>query len=202
MDTSSIKNENRKEEYFRAKEKVNDLKSFYFSLIFFTVVNLGLIYIWYEYSSHSFQWFWFPLIGWGIGLTLKGLKLYNVDIILGKQWETRQINRFMGNQDTGHHSDNYGDHSYERAKKKVESIKGFYSHLIVYLLVNAFIVTTIVSATGIEVFSFTALATPLFWGIGLVSHAFGVFGEDLFFSKSWEDRKIKAFMDAQQRELK
>jgi len=39
------------------------------------------------------------------------------------------------------------------------------------------------------------LSTAFFWGIGLAFHAYGVFGKHLLFSKDWEERKIKEFME-------
>ena len=92
-------------------------------------------------------------------------------------------------------SDFRKEDAYIRAKKKVESIKGFYWHLAVYIVVNIVIVSIIVSNAGVSVFSFAALSTPLFWGIGLLFHFLGVFGANVLFGSSWEQRKIKEFMD-------
>jgi len=89
----------------------------------------------------------------------------------------------------------FKEDAYIRAKKKVDSIKGFYWHFAVYFVVNIFIVTLIVSNSGVELFSFAALSTPLFWGIGLLFHFLGVFGSDILFGSGWEKRKIKEFMD-------
>jgi hypothetical protein len=194
MDNTNIKNS---KAYHEAKNRVKELKSFYFSLIFYVIVNSALVYIWYEYSGTNFQWFWFPLVGWGFGLLMKALYIYDVDIFFSKQWEERKIKTYIGNTTRLDNSDIDHQDARLRAKKKVESIKGFYSHFTVYLLVNTFIVTTIVCNTGIELFSFSALATPFFWGIGLVSHALGVFGEDLFFGKNWEERKINELMESE-----
>ena len=85
--------------------------------------------------------------------------------------------------------------AYIRAKKRVDSIKGFYWHLAVYIVVNIFIVTIIVSNSDVELFSLGALSTPLFWGIGLLFHFLGVFGSNILFGTGWEKRKIKEFMD-------
>lgn len=86
---------------------------------------------------------------------------------------------------------------YLRAKKKVKSIKGFYIHLMVYLLVNGFvIISKAISDGGWEVFwEWQSYNTPIFWGIGLAFHAFGVFGMDVLLGRDWEDRKIKEMMD-------
>ena len=85
--------------------------------------------------------------------------------------------------------------AYIRAKKKVDSIKGFYWHLVVYLVINTFIVFLVVSNSDVGLFSLEALSTPLFWGIGLFFHFFGVFGSNIFFGSNWEKQKIKEFMD-------
>ena len=98
--------------------------------------------------------------------------------------------------------ENYTDEQkYLRAKKKIKSIKGFYVHLTVYLLVNAFLlIARALSDGGWEVFwEFNSYSTILFWGIGLAFHAFGVFGMDFILGKSWEDRKIKELMDKDER---
>ena len=93
------------------------------------------------------------------------------------------------------------EQKYLRAKKKIKSIKGFYVHLTVYLLVNAFLlIARALSSDGWEVFwEFNSYSTILFWGIGLAFHAFGVFGMDFILGKSWEDRKIKELMDKDKR---
>ena len=188
--------------YLRAKEKTQELKSFYFSLFFFIIVNSGLVYIWYEYSGTNFQWFWFPIIGWGLGLFFKAVKVYDFNFLFGNQWEQRQIQKYIKNENFSGHQDIKSGIIYQRAKKRVDSIKGFYSHLTVYLIVNTFIVATIVSTTNIDLFSFSAFSTPFFWGIGLLAHALGVFGENLFFGQDWEERKIKALMDSEYDEFK
>lgn len=198
MKSSNNKNSHTNSTYLKAKEKVQELKSFYFSLVFYAIVNAGLIYIWYAYSGTNFQWFWFPVIGWGLGLFIKALKVYDVDFIFGKPWEDRKLNQLMNNYTEGKYSKVEEDEAYRSAQKKVDSIKGFYSHLMVYLIVNIFIVTAIVSNTNIELLSFSALSTALFWGIGLASHAIGVFGEDILFPKNWENRKIQEIMDSDQ----
>ena len=84
-----------------------------------------------------------------------------------------------------------------RAEKKVKKIKGFYWHLFWYVVVNLFLLAmTYRGLDGDEnVFVYYHFTTPFFWGIGLVCHWFGVFGKNIVFSKEWEDRKTKEFMD-------
>lgn len=79
---------------------------------------------------------------------------------------------------------------YQKAKERVEEIKGFYIHLITYILVNAVLVV-INLLTSPEYYWFI---WPLMgWGVGLIIHAISVFGGLL--GKSWEERKIKEIMD-------
>lgn len=197
MKNSKFKTQDNLSAYQKAKEDVQTLKSFYFSLISYVIVNIVIFYVWYAYSGAQFQWFWFPIIGWGIGIAVKALYVYDVNFIYGKQWEKQKIQEIMMNENHEQTSDEEVNQAYAEAKKKVDSIKGFYSHFLVYILVNTFIVATIVWDTNIEILSFEALSTPIFWGIGLAAHALGVFGEDLFFGKDWEERKIKKLMDAE-----
>lgn len=90
------------------------------------------------------------------------------------------------------------DDRYELAYKRVKKIKGFYTHVWVYVFVNAFIIISSFnrSAIGSEVFfRWETFSTALFWGIGLLVHGLSVFGKNIFFGQDWEERKIKEFME-------
>lgn len=86
---------------------------------------------------------------------------------------------------------------YLRAEKRLNEIKGFYWHLFWYLVVNVFILVMIYMNIDAQERFFTLghFSTSLFWGIGLFFHWLGVYGRYLFFSKEWEERKIKEFME-------
>jgi len=91
---------------------------------------------------------------------------------------------------------------YRRAKKRVKDIKGFYWHLFWYLVVNIFLTfgssikLFVTDGTfNIDHFNFGTFSVWFFWGIGLVSHWLHVFGANIIFSKDWENRKIKEYMD-------
>lgn len=81
---------------------------------------------------------------------------------------------------------------YIMAKKKVEDIKGFYGNLIAYVIVNIFLIfINLYTSPGYLWFYW-----PLFWwGLGVVFHGLKVFEVLPGFSKDWEERKIKEFMD-------
>ena len=84
--------------YLRARKHIDDLKEFYYSIISFCIVIPFLIFINYK-TYWGFQWFWFPMIGWGIGLIINAFKVYMSDGIFGRNWEERKINQYMGTDD-------------------------------------------------------------------------------------------------------
>lgn len=87
--------------------------------------------------------------------------------------------------------------NYLRAKKKVKALKGFYIHLVVYVIVNLFILINIYVDNHGNNEMFLEIETYIvifFWGIGLAFHAFNVFGLNLIFGSDWEEKKIKEYM--------
>ncbi|WP_372753094.1 2TM domain-containing protein [Mariniflexile sp.] len=95
------------------------------------------------------------------------------------------------NMETNHHYNEQD--AYYKAKKRVEEIKGFYSNLISYCLVIPFLIfINYQTYWGFQWFWFPMLG----WGMGLVFHAFGVFG----YGKSWEERKIQEILSKEQAE--
>lgn len=89
------------------------------------------------------------------------------------------------------------EEAYLRAKKKLDKLKGFYVHLTVYVVVNAFLIIMIAANSDADesFWNFGTFATAFFWGIGLLCHLLGVYGPGLIFGKNWEERKIKEYMD-------
>ena len=95
------------------------------------------------------------------------------------------------------------NNSYLRAKKRVEKLKGFYSHLTVYIIVNSAISILKIVNTIDDGATLTEAVSDrsnyglwLFWGIGIAFHAYGVFGQRLLFmNKDWEEKKIKEYMN-------
>ena len=62
--------------------------------------------------------------------------------------------------------------AYERARKRVEAKIGFYVHLSVYIAVNILLIIVNISTSP----QYLWFKWPLIgWGIGLISHALGVF---------------------------
>jgi hypothetical protein len=84
---------------------------------------------------------------------------------------------------------------YQAAQKRVKKIKGFYTHLIVFILVNTYVVIKKTQHIDEGETIWHAFKLPFFWGIGLVFHAMRTFDSFPFMGKDWEDRKIKELMD-------
>lgn len=95
----------------------------------------------------------------------------------------------------------------ERAKKRVEELKGFYIHLMVYVLVNIMISTVIVVSRVYNgesimraLWDFGTVSTWLFWGIGVFFHGLKVFSYNPFFNKEWEQRQIQKYLEEDRKE--
>jgi len=86
---------------------------------------------------------------------------------------------------------------YENAVKRVKKIKGFYSHLLVYIVINIMIL--IVNVQNLDkaesYISLENFSTALFWGIGLAAHGLSVFGPNFILGQNWEEKKINELME-------
>lgn len=82
------------ETYERAKKRVEELKSFYSHLFVYLAVNAGLFLL-NIITSPRHLWFYWPLIGWGIGLSIHGLSVFGTQKLLGKDWEEKKIREMM-----------------------------------------------------------------------------------------------------------
>jgi len=86
---------------------------------------------------------------------------------------------------------------YQKAKKEVEEIKGFYSHLIAYVLVIGFLLFINLKHSS-EYLWFFWIAIS--WGIGLFLHAVKAFNWFPFFGKDWEQKKIQQFIEEEKKQ--
>ncbi len=79
------------------------------------------------------------------------------------------------------------------AKEHVEKLKGFYSHLTIYLIfVPIFIAINYFGGSNFP----WAIFPIVGWGIGISSHAAETYNWSPFFGKDWEERKLREFMDS------
>lgn len=92
----------------------------------------------------------------------------------------------------------YKIEKYIAAKKQVEEIKGFYEHLISFLLVNiVLLVINLMTSPGYLWFFWSFFG----WGIGVVFHAVKVFNYIPFLGKNWEQRKIAEYMQQEKTKI-
>ncbi|WP_274474336.1 2TM domain-containing protein [Mangrovimonas aestuarii] len=86
--------------YLYARKRVESIKEFYTGLIAYCLVNPFLIFINFK-TYWGFQWFWFPLLGWGIGLAIHAYMVFVNDGFFGRSWEKRKIEQFMKEEEQG-----------------------------------------------------------------------------------------------------
>lgn len=94
--TMKTSNTHETSKYIRAVEQVEEIKAFYSGLIAYCIVIPMLIYINLKFVP-QFHWFWFPMLGWGIGMVFQGFKAFSYNPILGRGWEERKIKELMDN---------------------------------------------------------------------------------------------------------
>lgn len=96
----------------------------------------------------------------------------------------------------------------EKAIKKLTILKGFYSHLVVYLIINLlgllfFLMYGVANMDKLadldpnirEWINWNIMLTPLLWGIGLFFHWLYVFQKKPSSLGDWEERQIKKYME-------
>ena len=76
--------------YERAQKRVKELKSFYSNLISYIIVNTFLIVLNFI-TSPNHLWFYWCLLGWGIGLIAHGMSVFAI----GRNWEEKKIRELM-----------------------------------------------------------------------------------------------------------
>lgn len=79
--------------YEKARKRVQDMKGFYANLSSYILVNLFLMVLNLA-TSPEHLWFYWPMLGWGLGVVFHGLKVFNFPF-MGKEWEQRKLREFM-----------------------------------------------------------------------------------------------------------
>lgn len=79
--------------YERAQKRVKELKSFYGNLISYCIIIPFLIIL-NLISSPRNIWFYWPMLGWGIGLVAHGMSVFAI----GKGWEEKKIREILEKQ--------------------------------------------------------------------------------------------------------
>ena len=83
------------------------------------------------------------------------------------------------------------EQEYRRAQHTVKSIRGFYVHLAVFVMVMACLLLINVMSGGAWWVQWAFLG----WGVAVAINAVIVFGLAGWLGPDWEERKIKEIMD-------
>lgn len=82
------------EKYRKAKERVEEIRSFYVHLVAYIAVNFALFLINLLVAPGAW-WFYWPLLGWGIGLFFHWFNVFGSRKFLGDRWEEKKIKEIM-----------------------------------------------------------------------------------------------------------
>jgi hypothetical protein len=82
----------------RAQERVRAIRGFYIHLGIYLIVNLGIFalnWVLVQLSNEQVWFFYWPLLGWGIGVLINGFVVFGSDRFLGPEWEERKIREYL-----------------------------------------------------------------------------------------------------------
>ena len=87
--------EDQQQRYEQAHARVQAIKGFYIHVSVFVLVNIGLFVI--NLLTGEGWWFYWPLIGWGIGLGAHALGVFGFGGggPWGQEWEERKTREMM-----------------------------------------------------------------------------------------------------------
>ncbi|MFP9099025.1 2TM domain-containing protein [Flavobacterium sp. RHBU_24] len=80
--------------YYKAQKKVDEIKGFYGNLFSYVIVIAGLAILNLA-TTPEHWWFLYPAFGWGLGVVLHGMSVFNYMPFLGNNWEERKIKELM-----------------------------------------------------------------------------------------------------------
>jgi hypothetical protein len=90
-----MENDEERLRYIKAQKKVQKIKEFYRHLLVYVIIIPILIVINLKFTP-NYQWFWYSMLGWGVGLALHAAQTFEAyKIFLGKDWEENKIKEFM-----------------------------------------------------------------------------------------------------------
>lgn len=81
--------------YQRASKRVKELKGFYGNLTSYCLVIPFLIFV-NLWTAPQYHWFWWPILGWGIGLASHALQVFGI----GRNWEEKQIRKILDKENS------------------------------------------------------------------------------------------------------
>jgi len=78
----------------KARNKVKEIRGFYYNLLCYSIVIPVLVFINLKFTP-EFYWFWYSACGWGTGVLFHGLSTFGYIPFLNHDWEERKLKEFM-----------------------------------------------------------------------------------------------------------
>lgn len=86
--------------YENARKRLDNLKGFYWSVFAYIIVIPFLIFINFKTSWNEHKWFFYPMLGWGVGLAFQAYQVYGKDKYFGKAWENKKLEQYMKEEES------------------------------------------------------------------------------------------------------
>ncbi|MCX8522620.1 2TM domain-containing protein [Chryseobacterium formosus] len=94
----SVNGDDEDKAYLRARKRVKEMKGFYGNLASYCIIIPFLIFV-NLYTQNKYHWFWWPLLGWGIGVASHAFQVFGI----GQSWQEKKIQEIMNKQKNKHH---------------------------------------------------------------------------------------------------
>ena len=79
-----------------ARERAEAIQGLYIHLLVFVVINACLFGInWLTRGDSGAWWFYWPLLGWGVGLVAHGFSVFGLRGMFGPDWEDKRIREIV-----------------------------------------------------------------------------------------------------------
>jgi hypothetical protein len=86
--------------YEAAKKRVEEIKGLYMHIGLFAIINLGLFAI-NMITNPDTLWFYWPLLGWGVGVVIHIFVFVAEGRVLGPEWEDKKVRELMESGNPG-----------------------------------------------------------------------------------------------------
>lgn len=84
--------------YKKAKKQAKEIRSFYINLTCYCIVIPGLVFI-NLYYTPEYLWFYWSMLGWGMGLFFHAMQAFGWNPFFSKEWENRKLRQFLDEED-------------------------------------------------------------------------------------------------------
>lgn len=84
-----------------ARRRARALREFYAHLTVYVIMNVLFFTI--DVLTPGKMWFYWPLIGWGIGIAFHGVSVFASSRLFGEEWEERKFQEYRSSEHRAHH---------------------------------------------------------------------------------------------------